>query len=289
MIIPPEFEFSQTNLQDYTDCRQRFLLRYLKKVAWPALAVDSPHEYERHIQRGQRFHRLAQQHLLGLPPDRLTRMVEAYGDHDLETWWDNFTRAIPGLQEGESYVEMTLSMPIVPPGKPNAAAEEASSRLVAKYDLVMVTPGQKAVILDWKTSRRVPPRAWLSGRLQTRVYPYLLVEAGTQLNGGKPFLPSQVEMIYWFAGDPQQPMHFPYNQAQFEQDGRFLAGLAGEIQSLPETGFDLTPDKDRCRYCVYRSLCDRGVEAGDLEGFEAEPEFASSLDFDLDQIAEVKF
>jgi len=277
MNLPPEFEFSQTNLQDYLECRQRFLLRYLKQVAWPALAVDAPQEFERHIQRGNRFHRLAQQTLLGLPPDRLSQMAAASNDKDLQAWWDNFTRFMPEVPEGERYIEHALVMPF------------AGSRLVAKYDLLVVQPGNRVTIYDWKTSRKAPTRSWLSARLQTRLYPFLLVQAGAHINHGASILPAQIEMIYWIASAPTQPVRFPYSQAQFEQDQAFLAGLVHEVQALPEASFELTPETDRCRFCVYRSLCDRGAEAGSQEDYEQEAEPGNSLDFDFDQIAEVKF
>ena len=277
MNLPPEFEFSQTNLQDYLECRQRFLLRYLKQVAWPALAVDAPQEFERHIQRGMRFHRLAQQALLGLPPERLSHMAAASNDEDLQAWWDNFARFMPEVLDGDRYIEHALGMPF------------AGSRLVAKYDLLVVRPGNRVTIYDWKTSRKVPTRASLAARLQTRLYPFLLVQAGSHLNRGASIIPAQVEMIYWFASEPAQPLRFPYNQVQYELDQAFLAGLVHEVQSLSEGSFDLTPETDRCRFCVYRSLCDRGAEAGSQEDYDQEPETSSPLDFDFDQIAEVKF
>ena len=64
-----QFDFSQSSLQDFTDCRKRFYLRYIQKVAWPALQAEPVIEFERHIQRGERFHRLAQQFLMGIPEE----------------------------------------------------------------------------------------------------------------------------------------------------------------------------------------------------------------------------
>jgi hypothetical protein len=52
----------------------------------------------------------------------------------------------------------------------------------------------------------------------------------------------------------------------------------------------LTPDARQCRFCKYRSLCERGVKAGFLEELEDEvesPDFEATLD--LEQIAEVEF
>ena len=105
---------------------------------------------------------------------------------------------------------------------------------------------------------------WLAQRLQTRVYPYLLVQAGAELNGGQPFAPEQVEMVYWFAEFPDRPERFVYNADQYAEDGALLAGLLEQVTvlSMGDESFPLTPDESKCRFCVYRSLCNRGIAAG---------------------------
>ena len=147
--------------------------------------------------------------------------------------------------------------------------------------------GQRAVILDWKTSRRRPRREWLAERLQTKVYPYLLVRAGAHLNDGQPLAPEQVEMVYWFANFPDDPAHFVYDAAQYEADEAYLASLVERIGNPP---YPRTSDERDCRYCRYRSLCQRGVEAGPLDEMdetEAGAGFDISLDFE--QIAEIEY
>ena len=63
------------------------------------------------------------------------------------------------------------------------------------------------------------------------------------------------------------------------------------IQRLEEDQFPLTDDERRCAFCVYRSLCDRGVKAGGIETLEneLEEEEAIELDLDFEQIAEIEF
>ncbi len=39
------------------------------------------------MQEGQQFHRLAQQHLLGIPTDKLEKLANT---PNLEKWWENF-------------------------------------------------------------------------------------------------------------------------------------------------------------------------------------------------------
>jgi len=295
MSLPPDLQFSQASLQDYVDCPRRFQLRYLLQLAWPAVEAEPAGEFEAHLAAGEAFHRLIHQHLLGLPTGRLSRMVAASAADDVEgsgeagrlsAWWENYLRAGPADLPPARHPEITLS------------AAVSGHRLLAKYDLVAIEPGRRAVIVDWKTSRNRPKRSWLSARLQTRVYRYLLVRAGTHLNAGRPISPEAIAMIYWFANHPDDPETFPYDAVQHRADGEYLAALIAEIAGLPDDGFPLTGDDRRCRFCPYRSLCGRGVEAAPLgldEGAEevgwVEPEAEAGPDtaFDFEQIAEIAF
>lgn len=284
MSIPSEFQFSQASLQDYYECRRRFYLRYLLRLDWPAVQIEPAAENERYWQQGRRFHRMVQQSLLGVPAEKLAPMA---GGADLQHWWGNFQTdrerlpELEGLRNGSArvYVEAGLT------------GQVCDHTLLAVYDLVLVGADGSAAIFDWKTSRKRPNHASLAARLQTRVYPYLLVRASAHLNQGKPFLPEQVQMIYWFAGHPGQPERFPYSAEQYQADEAYLCGLIAEIERLPEAEFTLTTQVDRCRFCVYRSLCDRGVSAGELSETQEETEavLEEGLDFDFEQIGEIGF
>lgn len=281
MPLPPDFHFSQGSLQDFVDCARRFQLRYLERIAWPAVPAEPILENERHMQQGELFHLMVQQQLVGVPVDRLTAMAQ--GDVDLAAWWEAYLAAAPADLPGQHFPEVTLSAPL---------GESGQRRLVAKYDLIVLTPEGRAVIFDWKTSRQRAPRRWLAERLQTRVYPYLLLHAGVDLTGGQPLAPEQIEMIYWFAGFPDRPERFVYSAGQAAEDTAYLYSLVEQIALLAggEGVWPLTPHEERCRFCVYRSLCERGVEAGrldetDYRDFEPEIE----IDLDFEQIAEVDY
>jgi CRISPR/Cas system-associated exonuclease Cas4 (RecB family) len=277
MTLPPDFQFSQASLQDYVDCPRRFQLRYLLRVAWPALEAEPALENERHLRQGAAFHRLVHQHALGLPPERLSRTV---ADEALRRWWRNYLAEPPADLPPAHHPEIVLSAPV------------GGHRLVAKYDLIAVDAGQRAVIVDWKTSRRRPRRRWLVERLQTRVYPYLLVRAGAHLNGGQPFGPAQVEMVYWFADFPAEPARFTYDAVRYEADGAHIASLIEEIVGQADSmSYPLTAQDRRCRYCPYRSLCRRGIGAGPFEEAEDAGEQGDDFDISLDfeQIAELEY
>jgi hypothetical protein len=281
MPLPPDFHFSQSSLQDFVDCPRRFQLRYLDRIAWPAVQAEPILENERHLLQGELFHLLVQQHLVGVPVQRLTAMAQE--DVDLASWWQAYLAAAPADLPGERFPEVTLSAPL------GASGER---RLVAKYDLVVLTPERRAVIFDWKTSRHRPPRRWLDERLQTRVYSYLLLHAGVDLNDGRPLAAGQIEMVYWFPGFPDRPERFIYSADQATEDEGYLHALVEQIVLLAgdEGIFPLTPFEERCRFCVYRSFCERGTAAGSLDEMDFrdfEPEIEVDLDFE--QVAEVEY
>jgi len=265
------YTFSQSSLQDYADCPRRFQLRYIEQLAWPAVETEPALENERRQQEGLIFHRLVQQHLLGLPTENLARLANT---PDLSRWWKNW-QDFRSLQDfGSLYPELTLSAPL------------GEHRLLAKYDLVTVWPAKKVVIYDWKTYRKHPRDEWMAARLQTRVYRALLVQAGTHLNNRQVFAPEQVEMIYWYANFPVEPTRFPYTAVQYKRDWEALTRLAAEISARRE--FPLTGDEKKCAYCPYRSSCERGAQAGLLDemGDEAELE---NIEVNFEQIQEIEF
>ncbi len=275
MALPDDFQFSQASLQDYVECRRRFQLRYLLRLAWPAIEAEPALEYERRLRQGEAFHRLIHQHLLGIPPEQLSSMAAGA---DLGRWWRNYLEGAPADLPDLRYPEVVLSAPI------------NGHRLVAKYDLIAVEPGQRMVIVDWKTYRKRPHREWLARRLQTRVYPHLLVLAGSHLNQGRLIQPEQVEMIYWFADFPWMSERFAYNPVQYRRDGDYLAGLVGEIERLEEHSFTLTDERQRCRHCPYRSLCRRGARAGSLDETNYEIQLEGfDLSSELEFVTEAAF
>jgi len=280
MTLPSGFQFSQGSLQDYVDCPRRFQLRHMQRVAWPALETEPALENERYLRQGAAFHRLVHQHLIGIPAERLSRAVS---DDSLRRWWRSYLESGPSDLPPFGYPEVLVSAPV------------AGCRLVAKYDLVAVDAGRRAIIVDWKTARQRPRRTWLSARMQTRVYPYLLVRAGAHLNDGQSFEAEQVEMVYWFANYPADPERIAYHAAQYETDGVYLTSLIEEIKSMGEEDWPLTTQEKRCRYCPYRSLCQRGDRAGQFEEMDLGSEMAdefdlpATLEIDFEQIAEIEY
>ncbi len=272
--LPDTFQFNQGSLQDYLDCPRRFQLRYILEQPWPAVESEPLLEHEQYAGRGRRFHQLLEQHTAGLPVETLTASL---ADADLARWWRNYLNTPPPgvLSLPLRRAEVVLSAPI------------AGHRLVARYDLLAMEPGQRAVIVDWKTERKRPTRAQLAERMQTRVYRYLLVEAAQAWNAA-PLPPEQVEMIYWFAEFPAEPEIFAYDAAQHAADSQYISDLIAQIAMRTDAIFPLTPQARHCRFCVYRSLCDRGSAADSTLPGEQERE-PDPLAFEWSDIEEIAY
>jgi len=273
---------SQSSLQDYVDCARRFKLRYIDRLSYPAVESEPVLENEKHLQEGEYFHRLAQQYLIGIPSEPIGKLANT---PNLQRWWENFitSKDLTSLRLHSGvlrknlaglYPEFTLSTPL------------GSFRLLAKYDLIAIE-NDKVTIYDWKTYRKRPRNEWLAARMQTRVYRALLVNAGAHLNNGKAFEPEQIEMVYWFADFPNDPARFTYTSAQYQRDWDLLLKLADEIKSASD--FPLTEDTAKCLYCSYRSYCQRGVKAVDVDQAEAETEAEELFDVNFEQIGEIAF
>jgi CRISPR/Cas system-associated exonuclease Cas4 (RecB family) len=274
VALPDTFQFSQASLQDYVDCPRRFQLRYVLMQPWPALITGNPGEFEQQMRRGAELHHLAHQHALGIDAERLAETIH---DETLARWWQTFLAHPPAdLPQRVRHPEVRAAAPLV------------GYRLIAKFDLLAAEPGQRLVVVDWKTVRKPPSRTVLVQRVQTHVYRYLAVEAGAAFNGDQRPEPDQVEMVYCFAERGGSTERLAYDAEQHAAAHGYLADLLTEIAARGEGIWPLTPNERHCRFCNYRSLCERGVKPGFLDDLDDDVELAG-FEIDLEQIAEVEF
>jgi hypothetical protein len=295
-LLPEDFAFSQSSLQAYADCPRRFWLTYIERLPWPAVEASPVQEHELLMRLGAQYHRLVQRAELGLDPDELEQDLPA----PLDGWFAAYRAYRPAdLAGAQVEVERDLSIQfeVAQPGGPPALV-----RLAAKYDLIAATQDGRFIIIDWKTSNRRGDPVHLLRRLQSVVYPFVLVEAAPYLGWGA-IAPEQVEMRYWFTAAPTQPVVLPYGSRQHTANRQRITALLDAILAgSSRDHFPLAPDSEAtrrwlCRFCTYRSRCNRGVEAGDLDDLnqiagveDLIPETAAaSLDFGLDDIAELAF
>lgn len=242
--------YDQTKLQDFVECARRFQLRHLLEADWPAPAAEPLVDAERAADLGRRFHLLMERHWRGLPIHSV--------DPALEPWWQAFQQTaleLPG----------TLRRPEF-----SVAAMIEGQRMTATFDLLAFEPGGEAVIVDWKTSRHTP-RYVLDRRLQTIIYPLILVESAPR-SLGYAIAPEQVTLVYWFAGgeEPGATEVFRYSAARQADDRRFVGAVLRRLFSMDVEAWPLTANERICRWCQYRSLCGRGRDAAALGEENAE-------------------
>lgn len=277
---PPDFfVFTQSNLQDFVDCPYRFYLRHFKKIKWPAQTVGDAAEFEQRGQIGARFHRLVQQYLLEVPENRLSEIAQTDPSPKVLQWWESFLNFVPPWLTGEKFIESNFSTFF------------DHYQLMAKYDLVLFNPPDEVIIFDWKTSTKKPRKELLAARIQTRLYQFILADIKVNNPISAPIKPERIIMKYWFAEHPESPVALTYSNSMYEKDTVFFDNLINEIINKAPEEFIRTEDVSHCRYCVYRSHCDRGVDAGDLTEFDdfmAESEDLN-LDIEFENISEIAF
>ncbi len=294
-LLPANFTFSQSSLQAYVDCARRFWLAYVEQLPWPAVEASPVQEHEALMRLGEHFHRLVQRSEEGIDPARVAEGLTL----PLAAWFDAYRQQRPAALPADFVaVERVLTIPFTL-SPPQPLTPSATFRVAAKYDLLAGAADGRTVIVDWKTARRRADPATLRNRLQTIVYPYVLVEASAALPWG-PVRPEQVEMCYWFTAAPGQPVIFRYDAAQHEANGRRLHQLLAELLSgRGEADFPKVADTEAnrrhlCAYCVYRSRCNRGEAAGDLDALDDPETFFAvdvekALEFSLDDVEELAF
>jgi len=275
-MLPENFQFTQSNLQDYFTCPRRFDLRYRQKLSWPAVETAPVQESERRMQLGNNFHHLVRQHAQGVPLANLTATANDDPSPELGAMWQNYLAHRPAelaMPDVRLFAEITLATAV------------SGWRLAAKFDLLAAMPDGRILIIDWKTNLRRPASKRLRARAQSIVYPFVLAKSGAALLG-KPIVPSDITLQYFFTADPADPEIIIYGDDQFARDEAFLTRHIAEIAAA-ET-FPLTDDKRPCRFCAFRSFCDRGDIAAPLDEFEDDFSF-DDLDLDWEQISEIAY
>lgn len=260
MRLPENFSFNQQNLDDFVKCPRLFQLRHVLNQEWPALESEPVREHEELMRLGEQFHRLVYQQGVGIPADVLNT---SFTDPVLDAWRQEYDKLKIDSLPGRKYYEKVISVPF------------GSYRLLAKYDLLILTPENRALIYDWKTSQREPQRKWLVNRMQTLVYPLVLA-----LKQEAPVInPQDIEMTYWYPAFPASSIKFAYSAEPLMADREKITGLIAEIESLEADQFAKTNKVKLCEFCRYRSLCERGEKAGDFRTRDEEDD--ASFPFDI--------
>lgn len=244
--------YSATMLQDYVECPRRFQLKYILNQSWPSIPIEPILELEQLSARGRQFHFLAHQFFAGVS---IPAIVSAITDATLRHWFDRFLE----FAQAQKWL-LTMS-------ETRLAAPFDQHHIIAVYDLIARTQDEHVHIFDWKTSFQPPKESVMARRMQTIIYPFVLYENLPRLfptseNDQKPAL----AMHYWYPEYPDSSITLTYDPIQHQENTRILSDLIEEIDTrCAASHFPLTDEKKRCKYCQYRSLCDRGIDAGRSE------------------------
>jgi RecB family exonuclease len=296
-MLPPNFTFSASSLQAYQDCARRFWLTYIEQLPWPAVEASPVQEHEELVRRGVRFHRLVERTELNIDPAAIAAQIDESNDPQMAAQYAAYLEHRPrDLPTEVREVELNLGTALWLQG---SGEDEVCVRLSAKYDLVAAEAQGRVVIVDWKTGKRAPDKATVQGHVQTLVYPYVLVEASAGLPWG-PIRPEQVEMRYWFTAAPGKPIAFVYDGPQYDHARNRLRYLITQILAgkdaadFPKVEDTPANRKRFCGFCVYRSRCDRGAAASDVEELLDPTDFFSgdvggSLEFTMAEVEELAF
>jgi CRISPR/Cas system-associated exonuclease Cas4 (RecB family) len=270
-------QLNQSNLQDYLDCPRRFQLTVIDGLSLPAAYSEPIEFYEKSTLLGNRFHLICQQFFSGIDPVLLENSLS---DSDLQSMWDNF------LPYGESLLQYRLFP------EPLLSISFLDHKLVAKYDLIVELNPEQYIIIDWKTAAKKSPRAILDKRLQTHLYPFIFNQAGNDLFPEISLSPALIEMHYWYPLASEHEEVFPYSDNKNAKVKIDLEKILAKINNSRSEGadFPLTDNKTTCKYCVFRSLCNRGTTAGTFEKSPSiEHEDLTNVQFDIDQVSEIEF
>jgi hypothetical protein len=270
-------QLNQTSLQDFLDCPRRFELGFLNDTRWPAAYSSPLSRYEILTEIGTKFHLLCQQFFIGIDPALISSSIT---DPDLLILWQSFLPYGRTLLPYPSASEQILRIPY------------HDHYLLAKYDLIIQISSEEYLIIDWKTSPKKPSRTALANRVQTYLYPFIFQQAGKDLFAADEIQPSMIKMQYWYplADEPEE--FFPYSEALHRDSSLTIESLIAQIKDLVSSSqqFPLTDDHTHCKYCIFRSFCERGLETDQIPpGTDIESEDLSNVHFDFDLIKEIEF
>ena len=236
---------SQSQLNRLAVCPRKFQHTDLEQLAAPS----EPDQQERQDQ-GTRFHLSMQQWLLGLPVEPLVQE-----DAQLQAWFGAFMAVAPKI------LTLGNDRSVWRQSEHSRTLAFEGYLLTVVYDLLL-TNGQQAQILDWKTYPRPQNPRWLLQNWQTRLYPFVLAETSH-------YEPEQMAMIYWFfqSSDEKAPeaqrFNVAYDRMQHEQTRKDLTRLLTQLTGWLERYQNGEPfpqvslESKECDRCSFAIRCDR--------------------------------
>lgn len=276
MCAQNKFIFSQHNLQDFVDCPRRFELKYLMRLNWPSPISNPIQQHQQWTDRGTTFHSLAHAFFCGISKDQILSSIR---DNYIKNWFINFTEFLDKFNNSFFWWS-----------EKKFNSKFYGFTFTSIFDAITCLEDGSLLILDWKTSKKIPRKEYMAATIQTILYPCILYsnQAAVEKQVSTPI--KQLEMIYWFSEFPDQPIKFEFSQKEIELNTTKLSDLALKISQLKLGEFKLTDDLKKCSFCIFRSLCNRGSIAGNLLLDETSTKYESEgFELSFDDITDVEF
>ncbi|MEM6502321.1 MAG: PD-(D/E)XK nuclease family protein [Cyanobacteria bacterium P01_C01_bin.89] len=203
------WSLNQSQLNMLSRCPRQFQDQFLEQRSLPA----SPQFHEA-MEWGQRFHRLMERHILGLP-------IEPWlaGDRELGVCFNALQRSLaktfPSFETltGTKLCEHRRSLHM------------GDYLLTAIYD-VLILEEERGLIIDWKTAAFPRSRTDLENDWQTKLYLYLLAETSVQ-----PV--ESLTMVYWFVRSKESSKIIP-SMVQFNYTESWHHKIQKELVNVLE-------------------------------------------------------
>lgn len=257
------FLFSQNSLTTFDNCPMKFKRRYMDGLKWASMPVPEIREV---IEKGRDFHLMAQRYFSGI-----TWEEPCYKYKDLELWMNNLKDCFPIDKDSVYLPEYVLRMC------------HGNLRLEADYDLIIVRPGGKVEIWDWKTHydswkrRKAAAAKRLISSYQTVVYMFVLKEVFRNASG-MPLDCANISMSYWSPDTAGVICTVGYSEQIHEDNRKLLLEKIGNILSYDYDSFDRTVYSKHCERCEFSLLC--GDKKPDFGTIDDDDDFMGNIDWE---------
>ncbi len=258
-------QISQSQIHDYLVCPWRYYLKNIRKLTWPEPVSARYQELARFSRLGKSFHQFVHRFIQGITFDELEK--QQY-EPEVAFWIRNFRSRNPLPSESRLFSEVELS----------AIFEDIL--WIGYVDAIAVLP-ERAIIFDWKTSKKAGDPIVLQKGPQTRLYCFLL-----NLNkqdffpeGSDAIPPEKIEMVYWYPNVPAASIRLPYSNDLFQQDQAYFRQIAGDLSHEDTAFFPQTADEDVCRTCRFQTYCRRGLQESSFSEEETDRYGQEAFDF----------
>ncbi len=258
-------QFSQTQIQDYMLCPRRYFLSHIQKITWPEPLSPSFQKIEESNRQGKAFHLFLNRLIQGVSYKELVSQVY---ETELNLWLKNFKKYNPLPENAKIFSEVELS------------AIYKEILWIGYIDAAAFLPG-KIQIYDWKTSRNIGDPNVLVKSPQTRLYCFLsMLNHENYKNYCGSITPDQIEMIYWYARFPSNPIHLPYSPELFEKDLIYFKDMAEKLCHENRTDYPQTIQRNNCHVCRFQTYC---FKETDFEQDGLDDDFLDSERFDFSE------